>query len=265
MNGSRTRIIEDSTRELLDGAERQSLVRDAQIVWAIHPENEISEPCIELEKFMDKAARDAADALDVMKRITGKGGQTDHHLLTALKKYVQDTCEAIKVIDNTLRKRGTGLEEVLFEVPDESGRDEMSWRNLIGRRDVIAHNLLNVDDKRVHLESQRDFGALHRLISKVYFAPIRTDWANQVGITPQIRTELIKSLSTSVPGNAPILGQSLVFVCDDKSGDYRGIRVGRTEDNQLLFALSDQSYGLKFSVRGIGVAGQRGPELSGQL
>ena len=47
---------------------------------------------------------------------------------------------------------------------------------LIGRRDVIAHGLLTVDDERVYREAERDFGLLVELISRVYFVPIKTDF-----------------------------------------------------------------------------------------
>ena len=92
--------------------------------------------------------------------------------MAALKKYVEDTCEAIKQVDNELKGNGSSLETLLFEIPGESD-NQVSWRNLIGRRDVIAHRLLTVDDERVYREAERDFCLLVELISRVYFVPIK--------------------------------------------------------------------------------------------
>ena len=79
------------------------------------------------------------------------------------------------MIDNTLKDNGSSLESLLFEIPDEGSEDEVTWRSLVARRDVIAHRSLTVDNKRVHQEAQRDFDCLHQLPSKINFVPTKTD------------------------------------------------------------------------------------------
>ena len=110
-----------------------------------------------------------------MARMDGTEGARDPDLAIALRKYVEDTCEAVKQVDNALRKRGSSLGTLLFEVPDRA-QGEMSWRDLVARRDVMAHRLLTVDDKRVRREAHRDFGRLHEMLSRVYFVPVKSDF-----------------------------------------------------------------------------------------
>ena len=103
------------------------------IVWSIGEKDEVSKTCIHLEEWMASATRNCNSALDVTTRMDSTDGQKDPVLLTALKKYVQDTCEAIKQVDDSLQKKGSSLTQVLIEIPDAS-QGEVSWRELIGRR-----------------------------------------------------------------------------------------------------------------------------------
>ena len=133
------------------------LYRESPVVFRIRPDDEISETCIHLEEFMSSAARNSKNALKVIDRMNGSGKTKDTDLLTALKKYVEDTCEAIKKVDSTLKDNNSGLQSLLIEIPNETSEDEVSWRSLVTRRDVIAHGLLTVDDDRVYMEAVRDF------------------------------------------------------------------------------------------------------------
>ena len=159
-------------------------------------------------------------------------------MFTALRKYVEDTCQAIKEVDIELQARGSGLAELLFEFPNRSSNDEATWRNLIGRRDVIAHQILTVDDQRVYDETKRDFHLLHQLLSRVFFTPVITDIANNLGFSPQIKRELFDGLTPMQAGETPQIGASLTFICDDQTLGFVAIRMGITKNNQLLFAAS---------------------------
>lgn len=233
----RARVI---TRMLKHGArqvEVRELYRESQVAWRIGSEEEMSETCIHLEEFLSSAARNSRNALRLMDRMRSSGdSNTDH--LTALKKYVEDTCEAIKVVDSTLRGHKSSLDSLLFEVPREGSEDELTWRSLIGRRDVIAHDLLAVDDNQVHREASRDFNSLHQLLSRVYFVPAKTDWGSGRGFSPLIKADAWKGLSPSENGRSPRIGESLVFVCEDKVEGFLSFRLGRTEGNMVLMSAS---------------------------
>ena len=79
---------------------------------------------------MSSAARNAKSALDVIYRMRGLSTLQDRDLLTALKKYVEDTCQAIKDVDNSLKNRQSSLADLLPEIPHETAADEVSWRSL---------------------------------------------------------------------------------------------------------------------------------------
>ena len=218
--------------------EIRELFKESQVIWQIRPDQQTSDTCIQLEEFMASAARNTQSALNVIERMGGSTSLQDRDLITALKKYVEDSCEAIKVADNKLKDSGSSLESLLFEIPDDTLDEKVSWRSLIGRRDVIAHGLLTVDDNRVHSEAVRDFGLLGQLLSKVYFAPVKTSFASGQGFMPLFKPRILTRLSPSRAGETPSIGQTLIFVCEDVDEGIVSFRMGRSVGNKLLLASS---------------------------
>ena len=225
------------------------MVRESVIIWQIRPDQEMSETCIHLNEFMSSAARDCKSALRVIDRIDSAGDPRDPDLLTALKKYVEDVGEAIKEVDNTLRSNKADLAALFFEIPNKTGEDEASWRDLIGRRVVIAHRLLTVDDEQVYREAVRDFGSLHQLLSRIYFAPIKSDLASNEIPSPALKTEVMNSLIPATHGQTPRIGETVVFIFEDKREGFWPFRLGRTEGDKMLIA-SPRSMP-SFSLEGI--------------
>ena len=229
------------TKMLEHGAthvEMDRMVEESVIIWQIRPDQEMSETCVHLEEFMSSATRHCQSALRVIDRIHGSGEQKDPDLLTALKKYVENAGEAIREVDDTLGRNNASLASLLFEMPNNTGDDEASWRNLIGRRNVIAHQLLTVDDEQVYREAMRDFGSLHQLRSSVFFAPVKTDLASGEIHSPALRTELVTNLVPTTHGQTPRIGESLIFIYEDKKEGLWPIRFGRSENNKVLIASS---------------------------
>jgi uncharacterized protein with HEPN domain len=196
---------------------------------------------------MASAARDCRRAVSVMDRMRQDEARQDADLMTALKKYVEDTCEAIKQVDNELKRNDSSLETLLFEIPGESD-EQISWRNLVGRRDVIAHQLLTVDDRRVYREAERDFYSLQEFVSRVYFAPIKTNFSAGRGATPLFRLEVLNRLTPAVGGERPRIGTSIVFVFEDVVDGFVCIRMGRTAKNKIALQTPRPMY---FSVAGV--------------
>ena len=225
----------------------EELVAEAQIIWRIRSDQEVSKACLHAEEFMASAARNCRRAMSVMDRMGQDEGRRDADLVTALKKYVEDTCEAIKQVDNELKRYDSSLETLLFEIPGQSD-EQISWRNLVGRRDVIAHQLLTVDDRRVYREAERDFYSLQEFISRVYFAPVKTNLRAGRGATPLLRTEVLNRLTPVVGGERPRVGTSLVFVFEDVGDGFLCIRMGRTEKNKIALQTPRPMY---FSIAGV--------------
>lgn len=226
------------SRLVKHGASRVSieeLVTKGQIIWAFGSNREVSAACVHAEEFMSSAANTCRRAIRILARMRSGDGRNDVDLMTALKKYVEDTCGAIKEVDNELKRNGSSLEKLLFEIPGESN-DQVSWRNLIGRRDVIAHQLLTVDDGRVFREAERDFGSLEELISRVYFAPIKTEFRAGRGASPLMRMGILKKLLPVVNGERPQIGASVVFVFEDVVDGFVCLRMGRTKSNKIALS-----------------------------
>ena len=210
------------------------MLEEAQILWRIGEHDTLSETCIHAEEMMSSGARNSRRALDLMARMERTEGTRGPDLPTALKKYVEDTGEAIKQVDNALREKGSDLATLLFEIPDRS-QDKMSWRDLIGRRDVIAHQLLTVDDQRIYREAKRDFGALHTLLSHLYFVPVKTNFQAGRGFEPMFKSDVIHRLLPAEPGTRPTIGQSLILVCEDENQGFIAFRMSRSASNRALF------------------------------
>ena len=241
MNATQATNVERLVSRLArHGAQRVSmskLVAEGQIVWTIGRDQEVSNACVHAEEFMSSAARNCRQAIALIARMGDGEAKNDPDLLTALKKYVEDACAAIKEVDNELKRNGSSLETLLFEIPGESD-GQISWRGLIGRRDVIAHQLLTVDNNRVYREAERDFGLLHELISRVYFAPIKTDLHSSPSPQPLIQTKVLKNLTPVKPGQPPRIGDSIVLIFEDAADGFVWVRMGRTEQNKVVLATS---------------------------
>ena len=236
MVDSRERLFANMVRHGATQVGVNELFREGQVIWRIRRDEEISDTCIHLEEFIASAARNAEKALLVIDRIDAANALRDGDLLTALKKYVEDTCEAIKVVDNELKGKGASLESLLSELPDKTGSNSVSWRGLIARRDVIAHKLLTVDDEQVYREAVQDFGVLHQMLSSMYFVPVKTDWASNRGFSPRIKPDAIKRLAPLKAGTTPRIGQSLIFICEDEQEGFLTFRLSRSQDNKIVLA-----------------------------
>ena len=230
------RLLARMVKHGANEVEMTDLLEQSQIVWRIGAKDEVSETCVRLEEWMASAGRSCRSALDVMIRMNRTDGPKDPDLLTALKKYVEDACEAIKQVDNCLKRKGSGLAQVLFEIPEASQEGEVSWRELVGRRDVLAHRLLTIDDERVYCDAERDFGALFELLSRVYFVPVKTDLDAGKGFGPLLKTDAVHRLAPSMDGCTPEIGSSLVFICEDSNKGFLTFRMGRSENNTILLA-----------------------------
>ena len=246
--------LEEIIAKMLRHGARQvttrNLFEEAVLVWHVSEERPLSHTCIKLEEFMLSAARNCKAAIDVIERIDSSGAH-DRDLFTALKKYVEDTCEAIKVVDDDLKRYGSSIAELIPELPSESDHDVATWRNLIGRRVVIAHKLLTVDNQRIYQEAVRDFKPLYQLLSYVCFVPVKTDFGNeQIGLSPMIRTKWIEGLTPANAGEHPKIGTALTFICDDESLGFVAIRMGISDQRELLVS-SSQKMNLPISIHAL--------------
>ena len=238
MQDSREQLLANLLRHGATQVDLDYLFKESVVTWRIGPEDEVSEACIRSELFMSNAARNAQSALRVIDRMSDSDNAEDGDLHAALRKYVEDTGESIKVVDNTLRDNGTNLETLFIEVPRQASDDEMSWRSLIGRREVIAHKLLTVDNSRVHREAVRDFGLLHQLLSKIHFNPVKVDLTSGHPFGSMFRADVIRSLTPSKANETPGIGQCIIFVFEDKQRGFLSLRFGRGENNHVLIAAS---------------------------
>ena len=236
-----SRLVDHGATEV----ETRELFKQSQVIWQLAEGVEVSETCVALEEFMSNAARNAQSAINVIARMEGN---EDHDLVAAMKKYVEDTGQSIKEVDDRLKEKESSLSALFSEIPDES-EDEVSWRNLIGRRNVIAHKLLSVDNKQVYEEAKRDFASLHQLLSNIYFVPTLTNWENNKGFSVFLKPTIFHTLRPVTARDQKIrTGEALIFICEDIHEGFLSFRMGRSIDNKLLLA-SSRIGTFPFSIR----------------
>ncbi len=208
--------------------EMDEMFEDAVVIFSFSTNNPIAEPCVEMSEFIAAAARSAVAAIEVLDRLNT---EDDPHLVAALKRYVEETGQALKDVDCRLKKLHSGLNELFPEIS--------SWKSLIRRRDVIAHQILTLDDNRIREEADRDFRKLCQLLSNIHFAPTFIDIEQGIGPKVCVRSSLLRELAPSEAGQegfAP--GGALVIVCLDARKGIVTFRLGRGPDNQALLATS---------------------------
>ena len=218
------------------GAERvniDDLMAQSEIVFRISEKDIVSQLCIECFEFTASASRNAAAAVEVLERLDHAN---DPHLITALKKYVEDTGQALKEVDNRLKRARSSLEDLFPEIPGKA-QDATTWRNLIRRRDVIAHRILSVDDIQVREEANRDFRTLYSLLRNIHFVPTMTNFDRGRSFAVGIRSEVLRRLPPVKPGGESTeLGMSVVLVCEDIQHDLLVFRLARSPHDRLLIA-----------------------------
>lgn len=209
-------------------AKMEGMFAAAAVVLPVSTSRPIAEPCVEMYEFMSAAARSAVAGVEVLDRLKT---EDDPHLVAALKRYVEDTGQALKEVDNRLKQLHSGLNLLFPEIS--------SWKELIGRRDVIAHQILTLDDDKIREEADRDFRALCRLLGNIHFAPTIIDLERGIGPQVIVRANYLRGLASSEPGqDAFVLGGSMVVVCLDASKGIIVFRLGRSSDNRALMAVS---------------------------
>ncbi len=214
------------------------LLRAGVIVWTIKSGAQISEKCISLMELMGSACRNARNVTKIIERINVNTGDDD--LIAALKKYVEDACQALKEIDSILKKGESGLTNLFPEIPNKSDNG-VSWRNLIGRRDVIAHNLLSLDNERVYDEAKRDFIQLKRLLSYIDFAPTMNIEGGEMSCSLAVKGDFFRSLEPIEQLDQGFqIGNSLILVYENSDGTFSWLRIGRSTKNTLLLASDNQ-------------------------
>ena len=100
--------------------------------------------------------------------------------------------QPVVTLTTRLKTADRVLQSLLIEIPDDTLDEKVSWRRLIGRRDVIAHGLLTVDDNRVQSAAVQDFGLLGQWLSKVYMlAIVKTSFASGQGFMPLFKPRIL--------------------------------------------------------------------------
>ena len=206
------------------------MYQDAVVNFPISTNKTIAEPCVEMSEFIAAAARSAVNAVEVLDRLNT---EDDPHLVAALKRYVEDTGQALKEVDNRLKKLHSGSERA---VP----RDSIVEKSHSSSRCDRTQNTHSRRRQRSGRKRTVTTGKLCQLLSNIHFAPTIIDLEQGVG--PKVRYSLQFSCERLAPSAAGqdgfVPGGALVIVCLDARKGIVTFRLGRGPDNQALLAMS---------------------------
>ena len=151
----------------------------------------------------------------------------DHDLRWGLVKHVENAQETVRALD---KAGGDRLLSVLVELPLKADGDELSWKGLIGMRNVLAHKPWDVDHTVVWQTVMEEFPILLTLIDATTIDVEPSDVVN--GRHPKILVDprtLMAGSGTTIGGRmSPIGTQVLVF--RDLTHGLGTLHVGRSND-----------------------------------
>ena len=190
------------------------------------------------------------DAIDLAQKMGAEIClQSDRDLQWALVKHVENAQEAVSSLDAISGKK---LFPILVELPLKAENDELSWRGLIGMRQVLVHKPWAVDHAVVWRTATEEFPALLTLIESTTIDVEPTDVENGRGPTIDVSARKLISGAKTVPGDKMALTGSQVLVFRDVTHGLGALHVGLAEGTSVLVGASPEWVRKKWSMR-IGV------------
>ena len=119
--------------------------------------------------WLERAKENIHNALLCRSRMVDGGAPlSDPDLCWALAKYVENTEESVKQLDNITH--GLLLAE-LTEIPFSDPDANLTWKNLKGMRERLAHRFWEIDHDVVLDTVMNDFPLLDDLFDCLYIVP----------------------------------------------------------------------------------------------
>ena len=168
------------------------------------------------------------DAINLSRRMSTQGDlREDHDFRWGLVKHVENAQETVQALD---KASGYRLLSVLVELPLEADGDDLSWKGLIGMRNVLAHQPWALDHAVVWRTVTEEFPILLAVIDATTIEVEPSDVEN--GRQPKIMVDvatLMAGTGTTIGGKmSPTGSQILVF--RDLTHGLGALHVGRSDD-----------------------------------
>lgn len=202
--------------------------------------------------WLERAQTSIHHALLCRNRMMDSGAPlADRDLCWALAKYVENTEESVKQLDNITHRL---LLAELIEIPLSGPDANLTWKNLKGMRERLAHRFWEIDNRVVLDAVMHDFPLLDALFDSLHIVPepfnIRTDQTADFIVS----TEWIRKIRYARGPEDPLLpGNSFIAAAYDRDFGWNMFRVGLNEErNANTISVSDgwsERSGIDFGLK----------------
>ena len=208
-------------------------------------EQEISK----VEVWLGRMKVNAERAIELSGKLSCTELDESNPLFWALAKLAENVEESIVQLDKLCKKiYGCLIEIPVSGLPEQS--EQLSWEALKGMRIRLAHKFWDIDAGILWRTVTEDFPKLTLLLDslRVIREPHRGADDIRLTISRDDFTQLPVSNEEHV---GPLkLGHSIAFLFFDEDGTPQGIRVGRSIENDLLWAATPGRGRILITVRG---------------
>ena len=208
-------------------------------------EQEISK----VETWLARMRVNVERALDLADKLSSTELDESNPLFWALAKLAENVEESIVQLNNL----NTGIYECLIEIPvsglpDQS--EQLSWEALKGMRNRLAHQFWDIDADILWRTVTEDFKKLNLLLNSLRVIRDLHRGTDDISVT--ISREDFNRLPISDEGQVgPMeLGHSIAFLFFEEDGAPKGLRVGRSHDDNPLWSASPGRGGIRITLRG---------------
>ena len=202
-----------------------------------------------VEVWVDRMKLNAERAIDLSGNLSLDDLGESNPLFWALAKLAENVEESITELD----KLCPGIYGCLIEIPvaglpEQS--EQLSWEALKGMRIHLAHKFWDIDAGILWRTVTEDFEKLTLLLNSLRV--LREPHRGTDDIRVTVSRDDFEQLPLSDAGYVgPLqLGHSIAFLFFEEDGTPRGVRVGRSNENDPLCSASPGRGGIRITIRG---------------
>ena len=219
-------------RETPVSSERQHSSQSLKI------QNEI----MKVHTWLERMTINVARATNLSSRLSFTDMNESNDLFWALAKYTENVQECAKKLDCL----NHNVLEALEEVPLKSDRGEdLTWKNMKGMRDIIAHRFWGIDQRVLWETTTKEFLVLRTLLSRL---TIGATPADQDSVILRFPAHKIIDLPTSPPGDENRIGNCLIMMLFDQECKAWCLRIAKLSSSRLAVKPPGKLDGFTMSI-----------------
>ena len=202
-----------------------------------------------VEEWLGRMKVNAERAMEFSGNVSLAELNDSNPLFWALAKLAENVEESITKLDEVCPEvYGCLIEIPVSGLPEQS--EQLSWEALKGMRIRLAHKFWDIDAGILWRTVTEDFEKLTLLLNSLRVLQAPHQGTDDIRVT--ISRDDFEKLPVSDEGYVgPLqLGHSIAFLFFEEDGTPKGVRVGRSNENEPLCSASPGRGGIRITIRG---------------